>query len=517
MPGPNPKHRGGAARTGSARQRGRHASSYGDGFGRFASITTLSLVPGAGLIATGWRKLGFLLLLLSGLVVAALGVVALSGGVVNKVLSVAVSPSRLMVLAALAVLVGVCWAVTILVTAWRARPERPSPLQTVVGLVLVMALCALVVAPSAKGAQLAMVQRNLVTSVFTDQPTTPAVAGAARPKSAASDPWKGIPRVNMLLIGSDAGADRTGIRTDSMMVASIDTRTGNTLLVGLPRNLQRVPFPESNPLHQLWPNGYNCGDICLLNAVWTEAVQHKNLFPGNSNPGLTSTRDVISEITGLRIDTYTIIDLRGFEGLVQAMGGVTVNVPRKIPIGGGHDQRTGAELPINGYIQPGRQHLNGYQALWFSRSRSGSDDYDRMRRQRCMVGNLVNQVNPVQLLSKYGDLATVLKKNISTDIRQDQLQAWVVLVERMKKGTITSLPLTDQVINTVHPNYPAIKQYIQNSLAAISSHAGAPASTPSATATSQASSSGTSSTKSSSHATTPPKDSGTAQNLNAVC
>ena len=225
-------------------------------------------------------------------------------------------------------------------TAWRARPERPSPFQGIVGLVLVFALCMVVAAPSAKGAQLAMVQRDLVTSVFSDSSAAPSAAGAAKPKSKAKDPWKDIPRVNLLLLGSDAGADRTGVRTDSMMVVSINTKTGDAMLVGLPRSLQNAPFPESNPLHAYWPNGFNCGSECLLNAVWNQAaVQHTDLFKGNNNPGLTSTRDVISEITGLRIDNYVTIDMAGFQGLVNAMGGVDVNVHQRLPIGGGDSQR----------------------------------------------------------------------------------------------------------------------------------------------------------------------------------
>jgi len=358
-----------------------------------------------------------------------------------------------------------------------------------------------------------MVQRDLVTSVFADQSNVPTADGAAKPRSEQKDPWKDIPRVNLLLLGSDAGADRTGVRTDSMMVVSIDTKTGNTVLIGLPRNLQRVPFPESNPLHAYWPNGFDCGSECLLNAVWNQAsVQHPDLFRGNPNPGLTTTRDVISEITGLRIDTYATINLAGFQGLVNAMGGVDVNVTRRIPIGGGHNQRTGAALPITGWIEPGRQHLNGYKALWFSRSREGSDDYDRMRRQRCMVGNLVDQVNPVSLLAKYADLANVLKKNVTTDIQQDQLQAWVTLTQRMKNGKITSLPFTSNVISTVHPDYPAIREYVHDAIYP------KPASKPTSTATGTA---GTSTKPTIPQATRPTEagdsDSKNAQDLSAVC
>lgn len=454
-----PKHRAGGRSGGGARQRGRHVSDYGDGFGRFAAVATLSLLPGAGLFAVGRRRLGLLLLLITGVGLGVLAVLALSGNVVQRALAVAVSPGRLLGFAVLAVLVAVVWCATILFTAWRARPTRPTPFQSVVGVVLVAALCSAVALPSAKGAQLAMVQRDLVQSVFNGN-GGPGAAGAARANSKASDPWKGIPRVNLLLLGSDAGKDRTGVRTDSMMVASINTKTGDSVLIGLPRSLQKVPFPTSNPLHKVWPNGFDCGSVCLLNAVWDQAaVQHKDLFPGNPNPGLTTTRDVIGEVLGLRIDSYATVDLRGFQSLVDAMGGVTVNVPRDLPIGG--KDSSGRSVPISGYVKAGQRHLNGYEALWFSRSRLDSDDYDRMRRQRCMVGSLVAQANPVKLLSKYAELAGVLKNNVSTDITQDQLQAWVVLVQRMQKGKITSLPLTNKVINTVNPDFAAIRTYVQ--------------------------------------------------------
>src|SRR3954454_15910491 len=256
-PAPRSKHRAeGSSRPGtspfaSARQRGRHVSSYGDGFGRFAGITTLALLPGAGLVAVGRRRLGLLLLLSAGLGVAVLGAFAVSGNIVQRVLSVAVSPDRLLLLAALAVLVVLVWCLTIVLTAWRARPERPSPFQGLVGTVLVVALCLAVAAPSAKGAQLAMVQRDLVTTVFGDNAGQQ--AGAARPAS-KGDPWKGVPQVNLLLLGSDAGADRTGVRTDSMMVVSVNTKTGDSVLIGLPRSLQHAPFPASNPLHAVWPD-----------------------------------------------------------------------------------------------------------------------------------------------------------------------------------------------------------------------------------------------------------------------
>ena len=148
--------------------------------------------------------------------------------------------------------------------------------------------------------------------------------------TAAEDPWADVPRVNTLLIGSDAGKDRWGTRTDSMMVVSTNTKTGDTLLIGIPRNLERVPFPESNPLHALYPNGYDCGDECLMNGIWTLAESRPDLFPGVKNPGRQSTVDVVGEITGLDIQQSVVINLRGFKALVDAMGGVDVNVQQKV-------------------------------------------------------------------------------------------------------------------------------------------------------------------------------------------
>lgn len=489
------RHRGGRA---DAAARAHHASARGEGFGRFVAVTVLSLVPGAGLIAAGRRVAGGLLLGLTVLVIAGAGLLALRGDVVARVLTASVQPRTLLVAAVTIAVVAAAWCVTVLATAWTARPERPSLAQRALGVALVAALCTAIAAPSSVGVRYALIQRDVVTSLFTTGTTSgTAVAGSAVPVQGKADPWAGVPRVNMLLLGSDAGRDRTGVRTDSMIVASIDTHTGDAVLFGLPRNLERVPFPASDPLSKVWPNGFDCGSVCLLNAVWEQAATtHRDLFPGDPNPGLTATRDVIGEVLGLKIDTYTIIDLSGFQALVDAMGGVDINVPRRIPIGGGHNQATGNALPIYGYIEPGRQHLDGYHALWFSRSREGSDDYDRMGRQRCMVSALLDQANPVQLLARYPALAKVAKNNIQSGIRQQDLAAWVTLVERIQRGKIRSLPITNKVVDVTDPDFAKIRRLVATAITP--KVASAP--TPGATATAR-----------------PKPDLATAQDAKAVC
>jgi LCP family protein required for cell wall assembly len=201
-----------------------------------------------------------------------------------------------------------------------------------------------------------------------------------------------------------------------------------------------------------------------MNAVWTLAEQHRDLFPGDSNPGLTATRDALSSVLGLSIDYTTIIDLNGFRSLVDAMGGVNVNVKERIPIGG-HVNPGGTISGITGWIDAGPQHLNGYRALWFSRSRATTDDFSRMRRQRCMVGALVSQVNPVTMLEKYPALAAVAKNNIQSDISQNELPAFVELVQRIQRGSITSLALTNKNTDVGNPDYGKIHAMVQAAIA----------------------------------------------------
>jgi hypothetical protein len=124
-------------------------------------------------------------------------------------------------------------------------------------------------------------------------------APASRPATTSSaDSPLARPRVNVLLLGSDAAADRAGVRVDSIVVASIDTRTGATTLVGLPRNLQHVPFPPGTPMAARFPGGFACPEQdCQLNDLWqyAEHAAHDPSAPAHAyyardpNPGVRAT------------------------------------------------------------------------------------------------------------------------------------------------------------------------------------------------------------------------------------
>ncbi len=449
---------------------------------RFYLLTALStVVPGAGLLLTRARALGAALAVPSVLALLTLVTLWARGGLLRAGLDLAVDPGLLSLVIVGAVLLALAWVTGILVTAGQTRPRdghgrllRP---------VFVVGCCAAVVAPVGVATRDLAVQRSVVTTIF---PTTVAAGSTAIATSTSEDPWAGTPRVNVLLLGSDAGTDRIGVRTDSIMVASIDTRTGDTVLFGVPRNLENVPIPTTNPLSRLYPNGYDCGDQCLLNGIWTLATDHQDLFPQDPNPGLTSTRQVLSEILDLPIQRSVVIDLRGFEDLVNAMGGVDINVQERVCAGCKSDGYGGI-IWSGGkvqWIERGPQHLTGYKALWYARSRATSDDFSRMRRQRCVAGALVDQVDPARMVANYPALAAALKHNLTTDITQGELSAWVELIGRIQHGTIRSLPITDKVVTVGNPDFAKIRALVRDALSA--KKAATTPTTPTARATSSA-------------------------------
>ncbi|MFP5345995.1 MAG: LCP family protein [Actinomycetes bacterium] len=437
--------------------RGRHATGKGDGFGRVLAWTTVgAVVPGAGLVAAGRRKIGLALIALLVAVTAVLLGLFLTGHLMALGFKLAVRPNALFALAVVAAVVGLVWAAVIV---WTNRAVRRSSLgrgQNVLSALLVAALVAAVVVPAGTVSRYALAQRSVVLNVFNEEHGTRDSNQAALDVT-AKDPWRNTPRVNVLLIGSDAGVDRTGTRPDTLIVASINTQTGDTVLFSLPRNLQNAPFPPGTAGARAWPNGFDCGNECLINAVWEWAEEHPQLYPNDPEPGLTATRQVVSQTLGLGIDYYALVNLQGFVDLVNAMGGVEINVKRRVPIGiTGHK-------PV-GWVEPGRRVLNGNDALWYARSRADTTDYERMLRQRCVIGAVINQADPVSLALAFPKLAASAQRNVETSIQGSELDAFIELGQRVKHGTITSLPFTDEVIHPAHPDFAAMRAFVQQAI-----------------------------------------------------
>src|SRR5699024_2663100 len=114
--------------------------------------------------------------------------------------------------------------------------------------------------------------------------------------------------------------------------------------------------------------------------------------------------------------------------------------------GGGHNMNTGGKYPIKGWIERGEQHLDGYHALWYVRSREGSNNYDRMCRQQRMIKTVMGQVNPAKLALAFPQLAGSATRNVKTDVRQPELKAFVVLARKVKQAGFTTIQIDNNVV-----------------------------------------------------------------------
>ncbi|MEV8635490.1 LCP family protein [Streptosporangium sp. NPDC051023] len=334
--------------------------------------------------------------------------------------------------------------VAVVIRSYRlVRPESLSGPARYLSAFAVGLLCALVIAPMAYAARLAYLSQSVVASVFTASAVPIPV-----------DPWKGRERLNILLVGADAAANRIGVRTDSMTVASIDTRTGATVLFGLPRNLENVPMPAGPPRTH-FPYGfggeppYTPG---MLNEVFQYAEEHPDMVPGvpDGRRGPMLLKKTISDFTGLDVTNYVMVDMFGFAKIIDAMGGVKVTI--KAPIVYGRQNE--------GLIPPGTRKLSGEEALWFGRARTYSDDYVRMGRQKCLMNAVTKQADAVTVLKSFEKLADATAHAVSTDIPRELLPNLIELSEKVKSSKIKSFQFVPPLIDTGNPDYNLIKHKV---------------------------------------------------------
>jgi LCP family protein required for cell wall assembly len=431
------------------------------GFGSALGWTVVgAVVPGTAFLAAGRRILGAITLLLFLLLVG--GGTWLATGGRRAAVRTAVDTGALLWVVGGIALVAFLWIVVVVAGYRMLLPSRVGRGQHVLGALVVLVLVAAVAAPAVVAGRLAATQRDLVAGVFRDNGKSATVVDTP-------DPFGDQARVNVLLLGGDGGQDREGVRTDTVIVASIDTATGDTTLFSLPRNLENLPFPADSPLAAVYPNGFQAGSESesLLNAVYRNGpAEHPDILGPTDNPGADFLKLGVGEALGLKIDYYVLVNLDGFSRLVDALGGITVNVNYYVPVGGEPSIGT---LPDD-YIAPGpNQHMDGFTALAYARGRFGLTDYDRMARQRCTIDAIINAADPVTLLGKYQELAATTQDIVSTDIPQSALGDFVDLAFLVKDATTRSVVFDPNLINPAYPDYDQMRQIVQDALTPASS------------------------------------------------
>ncbi|MGI8830723.1 MAG: LCP family protein [Candidatus Limnocylindria bacterium] len=234
----------------------------------------------------------------------------------------------------------------------------------------------------------------------TDPPPTPAPSPTASPEPAALDDG----RLNVLVLGTDSDAGRRargmGYLTDAITLLSVAADGSDVALFSLPRDSSDIPMPDGT--------------------VWTGKV---NAITPTLGPA--TMRDAMSLLIGVPIDHYVMIDMDDFRRIVDAIGGVTVDVPYALA-----DNRC--------VIGAGTQYLDGALALCFARHRAVDSDYARAGRHQQLLLAIRDRLaaGGVDIAALTGALGS-----LQTDIGASEIPILLDLAARAQTATVQRLVL----------------------------------------------------------------------------
>jgi LCP family protein required for cell wall assembly len=269
-------------------------------------------------------------------------------------------------------------------------------------------------------------------------PATPAPSPTPTPTPVPA--WARDGRLNLLLVGSDAGTGRWMLRTDTMIVLSVDVASGRAAMFGIPRNIVNVPLPPESK--GAFVGGRFPG---MLNALYVYAWGHPKAFPGGAARGFRAVTGAVQELVGVKLDGYVAVDLLGFVKLVNALGGLRIDVPKTLY--DFHYPKVDGSGSTTIVIKAGHRKLNGTLALAYARSRHMDSDYGRMLRQQRVLVALRRQMDPIAVLEKAPRLLRIAKDHLWTTLKRSDLAELAALASRVKAGKV-------QTVRFMPPEYP---------------------------------------------------------------
>ncbi|SFR03751.1 LCP family protein [Desulfoscipio geothermicus] len=231
---------------------------------------------------------------------------------------------------------------------------------------------------------------NLLWPLFTDTGNNTA---KARGRESEQDLTK-LPGVNVLMMGVDERESDRSQRTDTMILANINNEDNRISLLSIPRDT-KVNLPG---------HGVN-----KINAA--------NLYGGPE-----MAMDVVSKLTGVPVDYYIITNFNGFKGIVDALGGVTLEVEKPMYY---HEDAYGGAYDIN--LQKGVQRLDGTKALMYARYRHDAlGDITRTQRQLKLLTAIGEEVMKPSVVTKLPKLIPEIYKNVDTNMGLKQMIAFAL-------------------------------------------------------------------------------------------
>lgn len=368
------------------------------------------LLPGLGQIVAGARTRGFLIALPVLVAIAAVVAVWFIDKVI--ILRVLLNPTLLLVIVGVSLLLMAyrLWAIVDAYQTGRARSGRTvrSGAARVASATVLLALLVATIVMHAYAAYVGYTAHETLVAVFdpggpgepTPSPTaapTPSIGASATavpsptptplPTPTPAPAWASDGRLNVLLIGSDAGPGRFSQRADAIILVSVEIETGRVAAFSLPRYTYNVPLPEPAA------SSFECR--CLvepINALFVFAQQNPTLFPGEGElKGWMAVSGAVEQLFGVTLDGMAVADLNGFVRMVDAVGGVTVDVPAEVYDSAYPDPDGVTFVEVRFAV--GEQKMDGWHALAYARTRQQDGDVARMGRQQTVVRALGREVS----------------------------------------------------------------------------------------------------------------------------
>lgn len=245
-----------------------------------------------------------------------------------------------------------------------------------------------------------------------------------QPRLKSEDLLKG--RTNILVMGVDERKDDVG-RSDTLMIFMIDPKSEKVEIVSVPRDtLVKIP-----------------------GRGW-DKINHAYAYGGHE-----LTRATVEDFLGIKINHYVLIDVQGFKSIVDAIGGVDINVEKRM-----YYEDPWDDDPLVIDFQPGMQHMNGQKAMEYVRYRDEEGDIGRIARQQQFMKAVYEKVTSPANIPNLPRLTAVLAKMVKTDVYASKVPGLANSVTKAVKNGLkgSSVPGTPKYIGDISYWVPDVEE-----------------------------------------------------------
>ena len=386
------------------------------------------MIPGLGQLFNRRPRLAALFLIPS-LIVLVIGFLLVQTG----------SPARLAAWVVAPQVLGTLLALNWLVLAWRLVAVFQAFLDTGrsgptgrLGIVGIAVIAVLVVLPHVAVWRYGTIMGDTFARIF--QSATSEDGGVV-----ADGPVPGDgERINVLLVGVDKLPDRSASLTDTMIVASLDPVGKTVSMVSLPRDMVNAPLGN--------------GDVYgpKLNSLLSFAERNPKTFPKG---GMRTLEDAVGSLLGIPIHYYARIDFIGFIAMVDAVGGVDIDVKRTLRA----KHYDGYGLTDTGFrLTKGIHHLTGAEALAYARIRKGAGetDFTRAGRQQEVIVALRSSVTSGgSLFWRLPTLLDAVATTIRTDVPTARLPELTAIVDEVGSGDVVRVVIGHPLVAAANTKF----------------------------------------------------------------